>query len=732
MDAKQYKDGLAELRGLRGEIKKAEAALGKLTVRRDRVIAEVASYPKARADQLAPAAGLSVRDIVELASHLSPATAETPEDATPDRKPAPQPVAEESGAPAPHMPPVAAHQPTETTAPDQDEAVDEPDTGAEEPPADTAVEAVAVTPVASAPEPDAGTATDAVPRGLPVIPEGAEGDRWFSVVPGLRSKRPDFTQQSRPTVFLDASTGDLLFGNQRVRLDLGSASAGEILTSVFAHAPATTERIFITTGAPWHRDADRHPYLRDAVGAWLEAPMPDGWRVESRRGKDALAGHFLHERNPVGRWERGEQHVEIRSVAEWFDPDGTDVATIRHAFVLLGQALKRIWPDVVLLGSPSQTGRDLWQRTLPTKQGSRWADGYPVMSDEIRQLLHATAGQGRTELIAPPRVPDPLPALYELDRTLAYGKHTWTSGVGEPERVTAQKFASWSEKQQSDTLFKPSHWRVKVTIPDDWNHVGILPFAIEGERAWIYPHEGGRTFTTWAGGAEINLALRNPLKQPWRIEILDGLLWESGTPLREWSEKLKKAWVELGTAARVAGDDELRTAYRLASRAVRSILLYGIGGFAQRPTITTGAVQLGQENQIPKGARIKTIEGQTVFWERTQMRRNPNAHPEWAAGVWSAARAALLSTSVKTNDGQKTHVGALHLPGGSIVAIRTDALYTTVRPDWPYRGDPGDYLLKGVLPHPTTAPVAESDFYTLQSLGRVYLEEQQDIASANL
>ncbi|MFE0357542.1 Mucin-19 [Streptomyces nigra] len=728
MEPQQYKEGLAELRGLRDEIKRAQAALRKLEGQRDRKITAVAGYGKAKADQIAPAAGRSVRDIVELAPHLAPETSGTAGSAAPTSKsPVRRPAVEESGAAAPEMAPVAAHQPPAATALEQDtETANDPAAGAEQPPAEPVNEA----PAAPIAEPAADTRPD-VPRELPVIPDGPEGDRWFSVVPKLSTQRPTFTQQSRPTVFLDASTGDLLFGNQRVRLDLGGASAGEILTAVFAHAPDTTERIFITAGAPWHRDSDRYPYLKDAVGAWLEAPTPDGWKVESSRGKDVLAGHFLHERNPVGRWERGKQHVEIRSVAEWFNPDGADVATIRHAFVLLGQALKRIWPDLVIMGSPSQTGRDLWQRTLPTKQGARWADGYPVMSDEIRQLLHATSGQGRTELITPPRVPDQLPALYELDRTLAYGKHTWTSGVGTPERVTARKFASWSQKQQSDVLFKPSHWRVRVTIPDDWNHVGILPFAVEGERAWIYPHEGGRTFTTWAGGAEINLALRNPVR-PWRIEILDGLLWESGTPLKEWSEKLKKAWAELAAAAQIAGDDELRTAYRLASRAVRSILLYGIGGFAQRPTLTTGSVQLGQESQIPKGARIKTIDGQTVFWERTQMRRNPNAHPEWAAGVWSAARAALLSTSVKGTDGQKTHVGALHLPAGSIVAIRTDALYTTVQPNWPYNGDPGDYLLKGVVPHPTTAPLTENDFYTLQTLGRAYLEEQQNAASANL
>ncbi|GAA3086376.1 hypothetical protein GCM10020000_86290 [Streptomyces olivoverticillatus] len=100
-----------------------------------------------------------------------------------------------------------------------------------------------------------------------------------------------------------------------------------------------------------------------------------------------------------------------------------------------------------------------------------------------------------------------------------------------PQRVTARTFNSWNDKQKTDALFAPSHWQVRVTIPDDWNHVGLLPHAITGDRAWDYPHQPGRTFTTWAGGAEINAALRNPI-QRWQIEILDGLLWESGTPSR--------------------------------------------------------------------------------------------------------------------------------------------------------------------------------------------------------
>ena len=341
--------------------------------------------------------------------------------------------------------------------------------------------------------------------------------------------------------FLDTATGVLVHRDQSVRVGLGAGSAGEILTAVYAVVPASVERVYITGGDPWHADAEQFPFLRDAVAAWLNAPVDGGWTVESSRGRDRMAGHLVHHRNPVGRWQRGDQHTEIRSAGEWFDTGGADPATVRDAFVLLWKALHRHWPDVVLMGSPSQTGRDLWSRTIPTREGSRWAEGYPVMSEEIRGLLHATAGQGRTELITPPRVPEQLPGLAELDRTFAYAKHTWESGVGAPRRITAQTFAAMSEKEQTNALFAPSHWQIRVTVPDGWGHVGILPAPAAGDRAWYYPATPGQTFTTWAGGAEVNLALRNPVT-PWRIEILDGLLWESGTPLRDWSTKLKDAW----------------------------------------------------------------------------------------------------------------------------------------------------------------------------------------------
>ncbi|MGW1976472.1 Mucin-19 [Streptomyces sp. NPDC001889] len=723
MDTTAYTDGLARLRELRDEIGKREKALNKLYAQRDKQIKTLGEHAKAKAERLAPAAGLAVKDIVALVPGLAPAApaAPQPPDAAVTRPGRTAGTGTGPGAATPSLTPL-------TPSP----LVTEPEPPAEAAPAPAAQDRTAELPEepGSAPPPPApeaappATPAEGTLRELPSIPEGTDGDRWFALAPNLVSERPNFPQKVHPAVFLDAATGVLAHKNHRYQLDLGTGSAAEILTAVYATVPDTVERIYITAGDPWHRDADRHRYLKDAVTAWLDAPLPEGWRVDTGRGKDALAGHFVHERRPVGRWQRGDTHTEIRSVTEWFDPDGADVSTVRHALTLTWDALRKHWPDVVLMGSPSQTGRDLWSRTIPTKQGARWTDGYPVMSDEIRQLLHATSGQGRSELITPPRVPEELPGWTELDRTLAYGKHTWASGVGAPQRVTARTFTSWEAKRQSDALFAPSHWHVRVTVPGGWNHVGLLPAAVEGDRSWTYPCEPGRTFTTWAGGAEINAALRNPI-QPWKIEILDGLLWESGTPLREWSDNLKAAWASLSAAAQHAGADELRLAYKLASRAVRSVLLFGIGSFAQRPRITTGTVPVGQERQVPKGARVVGMSGNSIVWERTSMTRNPWAHPEWASGVWSAARAALLSTRAKTADGQTTHVGALHLPPGSVIAFRTDALYTSVTPGWAYHGEPGDYLTKGHLPCTVAAPTTEQEFSSLQALGRNWLITNQ-------
>lgn len=710
MDAQSYNAALADLRTVRDNIKKTQTALAKLEAERDKQIARLAAYDKAKAERIAPAAGLSLAEVVARAPGLAPQAlaapaAPAPEAAAP-ADPEPEVVRAPDAAAQPHVPqpaaPPAAGPPAEAPQP--------------------------AAPEAAAPNtPETAPVREDEPRTLPSIPNGEAGDAWFTHTKNLASTRPNFTQQARSTVFLDTDTGILVHRNQTHRLDLGTRSAADLLTAVFHVLPEGAERIYITAGAPWHRDADRHPYLRDAVAAWLNAPTP-GWRTDTGRGRDRMAGHFVHARHPVARYVRDDetQHVEIRSMGEWFDlEDGDNPATARDAFVLLWQALRRHWDDAVVMGSPSQTGRDLWTRTIPAR--GQHSEGYPVLSEELRGLLHATAGQGRNELLAPPRVPEMLPQLVEYDRTFAYAKHTWKSPVGTPRRITGAQFAAWSDKEQGRALYGCGHWHIRATVPDTWDHVGLLPAPAPGDRAWHYPATPGTTFTTWAGGPEVHTALTNPLT-PWKIEVLDGILWDDGKPLDDWAKKLKEAWANLSAQAHFQQDPQQARAAHLASRAIRAILLYGIGSFAQRPRMVTGTTPRTQERDVPADAEIIGFDDETITWQKpTGFSRDPNAHPEWAAAIWSGARAALLTQRHRTDD---TYAGTLHAAPGTVIAFRTDALYLTQPQAWPYHQQPGDYLKKGHLTGPLAAPTSEEELLALRDAGRAALTPAPTTAGA--
>ncbi|MFD5433769.1 hypothetical protein ACFWJ4_16660 [Kitasatospora sp. NPDC127067] len=733
MDRKTYTAELAGLRELRTEITAAEKVvaaaqkeLDKLTGQRSRRVAGLAGYEGAQAPAIAKASGLSVGDVVRIAPLLDPTPAAVRTAKTDDQAaaavaaPAPAPEAEPvdepavAVAPALTRPAPVLEQPA-LAAPVVEARTEVEDQAVAEQPA-PAVAALVVPAASVAPVAAAG------PRELPTLPEGPAGARFEAVTTGLVSKRPNFVQQARATVFLDAAAEMLAVRDQVVRVDLGARTPGEILDAVL-HAAPGTERIYITAGAPWHDGAERYSTLKDAVAAWLNTPS-ERWTTAIGSGRDKLAGHFVHQRQPVGRYAPAASpdsgSTEIRSMGEWFDPDGADVVTCRQAFTLLWQALRRHWDDAVLMGSPSQTGRDLWSRTIPTT--GKWAGGYPVLSEELRGLLHATGGQGRTELILPPRVPEHLPALVEYDRTFAYSKHLWKSPVGVPRRITAAAFAAMTEAEQTKALMSCSHWNVRVTVPAGWNHVGLLPAPVTGDRAWIYPATPGTTFTTWAGGAEIHLALSNHIA-PWRIEVLGGLLFEDGKPLDEWGKRLKAAWADLTNLSKLHGDERQRQAAYLASRAVRSVLLFGLGGFAQRPRLVSGTTPLGET--LPAGVEILGQDDQVVTWQRQAgFSRDPYAHPEWAAYVWSGARAALLDMKYRQGKEVIGYAGALHAKPGTVVYFGTDGIALTERQPWPYRGEPGDYLLKGHLSGPVEHPTSQEQYLKLRGLGRAELAEK--------
>ncbi|MFH8736842.1 hypothetical protein [Streptomyces sp. NPDC017964] len=159
---------------------------------------------------------------------------------------------------------------------------------------------------------------------MPSIPERAAGDRWFYAEPNLTSKRPNFKQATRQMAFLDTATGVLVWQAGAVTLDLGAASVTDILTAVYATIPADVERIYITAGGPWHRNAGRHQFLKDAVAEWL--------------------------RERSERWARSvNPHLFVTQITA-LDPDGPEVAKygLQPIFTELGLQPQKLRIDRLL------------------------------------------------------------------------------------------------------------------------------------------------------------------------------------------------------------------------------------------------------------------------------------------------------------------------------------------------------------------------------------------------
>ncbi|MEV0142655.1 hypothetical protein [Streptomyces globisporus] len=129
-----------------------------------------------------------------------------------------------------------------------------------------------------------------------------------------------------------------------------------------------------------------------------------------------------------------------------------------------------------------------------------------------------------------------------------------------------------------------------------------------------------------------------------------------------------------------------------------------------------------------------TITDGTVTWERSRMTRNPNGHPEWSAGIWSAARAALLSTRVKPRarsrrrQGQQPHGPRRRSPRAARQHRRLQHRLLhghNPRRLAPCNGEPGDYKLKGMSPGIVTAPSTWEEYRAVRALSRSHLKEQQ-------
>lgn len=495
---------------------------------------------------------------------------------------------------------------------------------------------------------------------VPVVPDTPAGT--LSGIVSVRKR----DRYGRATIFLDT----------RDSVDLGA---------ILYHArEADAGRVVLCGPAPL--DLSTGATKPEAVRAWALGSV-EGWTA----GDHYLADPDL----PVLRFrhESGHRVVIVRGAAWWGETDA-DATTCQAAWDGLAKAIAAApaFGGAGLADTPATTGRALWMRTIP--EGRQW----PVLSDELRELIHATSGQGRVELLGEP-AEHAGEGFTVMDGRFMYAALTWGMPVGEPVKWTGEQVRALTAPEYQRTMRGRGRWRVTVTVPADWSHVGMF-MAPCTDRRWCYPAGPGETFTTWADGSEVWAALQ----QGWHVTTHEGITWAEGKPLDKWRDALLSVWKQANASDSPAA--------ALASRAVRMIVLATIGAFATRAHPITRTAAIGSNPDVPRGTEVRTV-GDSLVWEEAGKLSDWSmqaAHPEWSATVWARARSRLLLGA-----GVGQPVGALTLDRSRIVAFATDALYLAgPAPAWADDGEPGRFRVKGHTAEPFAWPATMRELHELR------------------
>jgi hypothetical protein len=245
--------------------------------------------------------------------------------------------------------------------------------------------------------------------------------------------------------------------------------------------------------------------------------------------------------------------------------------------------------------------------------------------------------------------------------------------------VTGRTFDGLADEEQNAMLRRRGRWLVRATVPSNWEHVGILPTPAR-DGTWHWPSTPGTSFTSWSSASEVMLAREHG----WRVDVQEGFHFDEGKPLNTWKDKLMQVYA----ADRPSVPPHVS---RLVRSAARVMILATIGAFASRSRMVTHTAAEGAA--LPDDAPVREVGGVYV-WEAAGERSEwtvRTAHPEWAAEIWARCRARLLQAPAV--GGVRT--GALHVPPGTVIGMRTDGITLAGDPGWPDEGKPGQFRLTG-------------------------------------
>lgn len=357
--------------------------------------------------------------------------------------------------------------------------------------------------------------------------------------------------------------------------------------------------------------------------------------------------------------------ISVYGTGKWYG-ECLDMEAMYKAHSLLQEDLrlafrgnKNAGMEFCLLPTPTMSGKELIAISLPFNKE------YATIDKETADFIHRNYGQARIEHFAP-KQEEPF-TLYCPDGMWMYASCISNLPIGEYERDSIDKF----EKHI------PGFYHCNVTVPSNWQHIGLLASDKKVSDLWEYPNTG--TFQSWTTYKELELALENG----WHIEILERILWRDTDKLTDPLATWRKNLVALRTKYSVKSD----IIHRLIKGAIRNILLHTVGSFHATeykiehftPIKDLPLPDCKKEIMKATSKGMQWIEYKPLSGDRLLF-----SHPEWSAMAWGMARWRLAKF-------------ALRLPFESIVSMSTDCVYTSVNPEWIEQentGKPGSFRLK--------------------------------------
>lgn len=390
---------------------------------------------------------------------------------------------------------------------------------------------------------------------------------------------------------------------------------------------------------------------------------------------------------------RGAKTVDIFPVAQFFDT-ATSVQACKEAWHMLSSLLRgQFGEHAVVMGTAAATGQNLLRLSLPH------GEKYELLPAEIQSVLFKNFGQGRIETFYRPSVT--VSDLYEVDGTWMYAACCRDVPTGPCVRDFGGEMINEGKS--------PAFYRVMATVPENWQHVGLLPCLDEdavkrnADIKTCYPNTPDHIFVSWCTNSELRLAA----EQGWSYTILERVYWleRSSDPLRLWLERLKRIRERCDFLA-----EPLRTMIR---QAIRSIVLKAIGSFYRHNVTNDGYVPVDDIDDVPEDAMWEMIDESTVYFREElelSTKQQQMLQPHWACWVWGNARTRLAKA-------------ALAMPFESIMALRTDGIWTTYdigqspNPLWQDTGKPGSWRKKYSL-HDVPWPEKYGDMLAVITLAK--------------